>query len=869
MISIPSIILASSTLFSVSQDAPKAERPQIFWQRSLEDAQAISRSQSRPLLVAINLDGESASDRIVVERYRDPQFVAWTRRFVCAIGHPTRHNTRDHDEKGRRIPCPRLGEITCGEHVALEPEIFDSYLGGERVSPRHALVATDGTKVFDLYYLFDLRDLDRALEEHAAKLNDPADSMPIAAGDWEKLAAARDAQRRDRLEREILALPAGTDVDGLLQAIAREGNAGSAEALRLVLARRDWKAGWEMEFAKTCESLRLGQALAAAVREKIDAAGSFPGAAGLQEDRGFLRFLGALDSGAPSTRLGLLARFALAQPQDRQAAREALALSLDQATFAELDRVLAEAGGPVDLESLTFPLAKEVQTIVSGVAPAAMLPSYEEAEKELEAADEALGKSPDDAATMARLGLASLQMARLRMERGVKGAEFLLEDASQWLARAAQENPADIALGIARARTAFFQGRFEEQESIGLDLARQATNEDIRVEALRWAGDAGARLFSARTNGEPVQQLRAILRGLVPLAAVCASVESAEIDWTSLASFCAVIGCSREELALLQAAAVRFPESATLRSALNGSLWRMGRIDLAPHKAAWIATRQPQSAAAAFHAGYAWMLFAEDRRRRGLSKEAHDAYRHGEVSLRRSLEIAPGDPLGATHFLGLCAMGRGFAHLLEGKRQEASAAFVEGLALAPSAGDARDGLDREAVDLLDGIFEWRETGASAVDARSLAELFEEKGLGARWLLALSDSCLREALRADGRAQGWSDAAGRDRRRDRAAIPPTEEGDRGMGASIDAARRAVNADASEENKRALAQALTVQAERLLLRDRNDEAGIILFEAAHALGEPTPELASTKEEFVKLAQVLRAKLGPARPLFRPGR
>ena len=34
-----------------------------------------------------------------------------------------------------------------GEHIALEPVLWEKFLGGERVSPRHALIELDGTKI--------------------------------------------------------------------------------------------------------------------------------------------------------------------------------------------------------------------------------------------------------------------------------------------------------------------------------------------------------------------------------------------------------------------------------------------------------------------------------------------------------------------------------------------------------------------------------------------------------------------------------------------------------------------------------------------------------------------------------------------------
>lgn len=154
-----SVILAACASAPVQEAAPRPDPRQILWQRSLDDALALCKSTGRPLLVAMNMDGESASERITKENYRDPEFVELTRGFVCVIGSVFRHNLRDFDEQGRAILCPRLGAVTCGEHIALEPLLFDKYLGGERIAPRHALILSDGTKKFDEFLLYDLRDL--------------------------------------------------------------------------------------------------------------------------------------------------------------------------------------------------------------------------------------------------------------------------------------------------------------------------------------------------------------------------------------------------------------------------------------------------------------------------------------------------------------------------------------------------------------------------------------------------------------------------------------------------------------------------------------------------------------------------------------
>lgn len=47
---------------------------------------------------------------------------------MCVIASVYRHTPRDHDERGQRIPCPRFGSVTCGEHIAIEPLLFDKFM---------------------------------------------------------------------------------------------------------------------------------------------------------------------------------------------------------------------------------------------------------------------------------------------------------------------------------------------------------------------------------------------------------------------------------------------------------------------------------------------------------------------------------------------------------------------------------------------------------------------------------------------------------------------------------------------------------------------------------------------------------------------
>jgi tetratricopeptide (TPR) repeat protein len=324
-----------------------------------------------------------------------------------------------------------------------------------------------------------------------------------------------------------------------------------------------------------------------------------------------------------------------------------------------------------------------------------------------------------------------------------------------------------------------------------------------------------------------------------------------ENDWVSLSSFFAALGRRRDEIAVLQTALIERPESGALRNALYTSLWSLGRADLAAAKARWLAQLFPESAASQWYAGYALMQQADWLRRSEAADASIDAYRLAAEAFEKSRAMKPDYADSAEHYIALAALGRGFAHLLVDRRAEAGQSLVEAIRVRPAIVDVRDSLDREAVDLLDGALEWRASGPSPVDPLALlAELERADPNNPLWADRVADSELREALRADGRAD-------------------PEAGDRYLDRSIEAARRGLAVADRPETRRALAQSATVAAERFLDRSRPDRARELLREAAPLMGETAPAEDAPIAELVELAARLRSSLGEARPVFRPGR
>ena len=115
----------------------------ITWQRTFEDAWAVSEATGKRVLVCVNMDGEIASEHYAGVRYRQPAAAVLYEPYVCVIASTYRHTPRDHDEDGERIPCPRFGTVTCGEHIAIEPILYEKYFEGKRISPRHIALSRE------------------------------------------------------------------------------------------------------------------------------------------------------------------------------------------------------------------------------------------------------------------------------------------------------------------------------------------------------------------------------------------------------------------------------------------------------------------------------------------------------------------------------------------------------------------------------------------------------------------------------------------------------------------------------------------------------------------------------------------------------
>ncbi len=878
---------------------------QILWQRSLEDAQALAKALDRPILIAVNMDGESASDRITREIYRDPEFVAATRKCVCLMSSAFRHNLRDYDDDGRRIPCPRFGEITCGEHVVLEPIIYKRYLSdADRVAPRHALILRNRQKAWDLFLNFDLRDVKTQFLE--SMKSEPAvvepETNPVNApctdDDWARLASCRDCKGRSELEAAIAGCR-GPSLVMALDGLRKHGDPGALGAFRVLVASFADRDEDERErILGAAHDLVLDSQVADVLREQVQSLGRIP-FDGLSAGRDLLvSAMARLDPTAPEVRRLVIAGRGLGG-LDR-ATSAVITRTHDPAVAALVDATVAAHGAAFSLEAAL----RAARSVRASAAPGTFpkpgrisdaMPELADLERlvaECKAGALAPGAEPG---VIARYAKACLDLGRRKTEAQDPAADASLADAEAAFARAVAAKADEPDWWIERARTAYFLGRYDDEARFGRrafglithgdgfdlpsverpridDATRRILGDADAVEALRWIGDGLARTVAEPSDDNPPARVGAIVEASRALACVAASVYSDANDWLGFASFFARLGFQREQLAVIIEAGRRLPASAEIRDAMNRALWDGGRIELAGELADGLEKVLGGGAEAAWFSGYAWMLVAENQRRTEASDAAITTY---QKAMDRFAEAAAhaATQASARLFTALSWFGRGMACVREDRRDDAAECLVKAVESDPAVSSGHDGMGCDVLDLTDRIFEWRQTGASRVDSDKLLGRLEAANPGNPfWAVAVADAELREALRADGRnpekvERETVDAGGKPIRMLMGL--PTEEGDVYLKASIAAARRARAATDTDETRRTLAQSLTIWGERMLDRKRALDGKDALIEAAEVMSLDKPSDPTDPKALTDVAASLRFLLGDARPKLRPRR
>ncbi|MAB80940.1 MAG: hypothetical protein CMJ89_16460 [Planctomycetes bacterium] len=638
--------------------APGAEdwnRPvQITFQRTWEDAIAVSKETGKAILICVNMDGEIASEHYAGIRYRQPEIAKLYEPYVTVIASVYRHNPRDFDVNGNRILCPRFGSVTCGEHIWIEPILFEKYFEGVRVAPRHVMVELDGSESYDVYYANDTDSVFLTIQEGISNRDAPP---PIVRGDRTLVerVASRDVADREAVEKAYKA--GDQDLRGtLLKAAMQHDDAAPDDLLRLAVY------GFDPELARLArEALSKTDSIGAI--ELINEALRVP-----LEDSEREKMIAALARlGEKSERAHTLARV-----------HKGLGTNSDQ---------IEEQAWSTDNRGASY-AAPGIDAVTNRLETADMQ-RPDDAQAKLAKAVATLELAADPRALQTENGKVAGRYARLRLEDAYRTAlEAEALGATGWRM--------DAVIGLC----SYYLG--------DLDTAYprvEAAVAKIPSGNLEWSAIATIALFAQQRQ----QAITIALnkkedwpgKWLTDVNAAYAVLAHHPLGRdehvASHFRFLMRLGAFGRAERVLDEGLQRFPDSWVLHGHLRGRiLWRDGVEGL---EAAYESMLEGEDAPPnlRWFAGYASIVAAENHRRQGKPGAAIAAYDRALAHYSRGIEHNPVTRNSADHYASIALAGRARISLESNDLEDALDQILASFERKPEAAASRDGLNLSAV----------------------------------------------------------------------------------------------------------------------------------------------------------------------------
>ncbi|MFT5050726.1 MAG: hypothetical protein ACI8QZ_002129 [Chlamydiales bacterium] len=631
--------------------------PLIQWQRTLEDAEALSKATGKPMLVCVNMDDESACEVFARQKYKDVAFADLMAGFVPVIASPVRHNPLDHDQAGRRIPCPRFGEVTCQEHMAIEAPVYQRFFGGQRYAPRHVGVSVEGEVLFDRYLDSDLTRVDDALREHGI-----AGSLP--AGN--EAEGQRVARVRATLEAEYVA----ADRDGRRVLLEDSQSASQPGVLRLGMYETD------TELRALATSALAGSTSGTDVDLTLRA----------------LSF-----EGDPARRAQLMSRIAGRAERDPRVAKQVkVSDALSAAPLVDVERW-----------RLIFH---------NGDADGGLIGESWDLEAQLETLLEVQQVDGEDGPRLLRIAQCYLDLARWRMAEG-QGPGYFLTDADAAAQRAQELGVDEIQAAAVQSQVAWFQFRQEEAGDLALSALTGLSDKGqarTAFELLSVLAAARTRSIQAQATDWPEHW---VSEALAAYRVVEQHPHSTAAQWVAHVDLLNDLMLSAERDQVLERGLERFPAEPELHGRLRSAiLERRGAGEL---EVAYMERRDGTSDPAGhdWFTGYATLVLAEDHRRVKRWDEAQAAYERAKEHFARSAAGNADYEASCMHFRSMALAGQAQAALMDRQMETAVMRIFEAVRLRPDSVDVQDGLQRTPLEVLTAVL--RAVRAPGVGHRDL------------------------------------------------------------------------------------------------------------------------------------------------------
>jgi hypothetical protein len=644
-----------TTVVEIS-DIPTYGDPLMPWQRTLEDALVLSQQTGKPLLICVNVDGESASEVLARFQYCDPDFVAKAQGFIPLIVSPDEHNPREYNDRGRRIPDPKFGRVINSEHVDIEPIVFERYFGGQRVAPRHIGVSPEGKILFDVKLVDDLSIIDRRLEEHGVFGTEIPDA---ALADERDLLGSPDALHRDRLE-----------------AIFANGD----ERTRVRLASLCLSAARDVQHPEILRMALLDPAERVR-RQAVWTAVQHPSAVPTN-------LLLPVFSAADPARGQLSALVDAVRRMEEGRGDESRRLRAKR-----LDRVFTGLQRP----SLVLDVARWSLALAFAPQTEERTPTVDQTNavaRRLTELEARLQDSPGDRELNLLFADTLMRLARIQMISG-GNPTYLFEDVRRAASSATSpEEPNGRALGF-MAWSSYLLADLDdavEYAAQALPLLRADAASPLTAQVLQVfaKGRLGALYKSMADQSEwPIEWI-ADIRDVYEVLLVHPSVtESQVVDYVR---FLEAIEAFELEETVVRRGILLFPNSTDLHASLRAQVLRDHGASALVHAYDGIDPPPTEAAAFAWYSGLATLVAAERHVQNRDTDNALVAYHRSVERFRESYAQQPKYKRSATHYIALALAGSARLHMDKQRWEDAVEAMSAGLIASPGSASSKDGL---------------------------------------------------------------------------------------------------------------------------------------------------------------------------------
>lgn len=633
----------------------------ITFQRTWEDALAVSKETGKPVLICVNMDGEIASEHYAGVRYREPAIASIYQPYVCVIASVYRHNPRDHDENGHRIICPRFGSVTCGEHISIEPFLYERFFEGERVAPRHIGVELDKQEMYDVYYAFDTDSVFAAIRK-GVEGRPPV--QPVDRGDRDIVARVQSRDISDREATEQAYAKGNQTVRRkLLQAALANPESAPVGLLRLAVY------GLDLELARLAR-LALADATSERAIELINEALRVPMERSERE-----ALIAAL------TRLG----------QTSERAR----------TLAVVHRGLGTRSDQVDVEGWS----RAMQGGGSYAAPT----DWTVIESRVERTMLATGTKPDDPQAQLALAESTLALAvdpktneilAADPKTASKYSRLMFQDAERAALHAEQLGATGWRVHAAIALSAYYLGNVEEAYK-----RAESAMPDIPAGAQEWSAISTIALFAQARQRAVLRAVRekqqwpgAWLTDVNAAYSVLANHPlGTDRHVAAHHDFLNMLGATGRASEVLAAGLSRFPESWTMHDCLRSVILReRGVAGLEPAYEKML-QQDDASPNLAWFAGYTSIVAAEFYRRRARNAEGRAAYGRAIAHYGASIAANSHNQDSADHYIALALAGRARLAAVSGDYEDALDDLLASFDRKPESAATLDGLNLSAA----------------------------------------------------------------------------------------------------------------------------------------------------------------------------